>query len=108
MEISRREADMNFFKQVLVGDTADNFPGCPTIGNANAMFKKDSWIHAISDYQLWNLVIETFAKTAQKLPEKTPSALKMARCARILRGDEYNHETGQPILWEPPEEPSIW
>ena len=56
----------------------------------------------------YNNVIETLARIAKKLPDKTPSPLKMARCARILRAGEYDSVTEQPLLWTPPMEPARW
>ena len=35
--VSEMEANTAFYKQTLVGDTADNYPGCPGIGDKNKL-----------------------------------------------------------------------
>jgi DNA polymerase-1 len=42
-EVSRLEADRNFYGQVLTGDTSDNYPGCPGVGAVGAQKLLDTW-----------------------------------------------------------------
>ena len=90
VEIDEKEADYWFFYQTLVGDSTDNYKGCPTIGDkkARAILDKDC---------SWEAVVAAFEK--QGLSEAV--ALEQARLARILRDGEYDFETNEVRLWEP-------
>lgn len=87
--ISEREADKWFYTQTLIGDKADNYDGCPGIGEKTAekIFKKEG----VS----WGTVKKTFLRKG--LTEE--DALQQARVARILRDTEW--KDGKPILWSP-------
>lgn len=87
--ISEREADKWFYTQTLIGDKADNYDGCPGIGEKTAekIFKKEG----VS----WGTVKKTFLRKG--LTEE--DALQQARVARILRDTEW--KDGKPILWYP-------
>jgi len=89
---SEGEADYWHLFQTLTGDITDGYKGCPGIGpkTAEALLKANA--HAP-----WNAVIEAFKKA--KLTEE--DALLQARMARILRAEDYNLETKEPILWTP-------
>ena len=39
VKVTKWEADVAFYKQTLVGDSADNYPGCPGIGDKNKLFR---------------------------------------------------------------------
>ena len=86
--ITEEEADYNFLYQTLVGDTTDNYKGCPTIGDKKAR-------KILDEDCSWAAVKKTFAK--QNLNEFV--ALENARLARILRDGEFNFETKQVKLW---------
>lgn len=86
--ISEEEADYNFYYQTLVGDTTDNYKGCPTVGKVKAT-------KILEEESSWNSVVKAFEK--QGLDEDV--ALENARLARILRKGEYNIETGEVKLW---------
>lgn len=87
--ISEREADKWFYTQTLIGDKADNYDGCPGIGEKTAekIFNKEG----VS----WGTVKKTFLRKG--LTEE--DALQQARVARILRDTEW--KDGKPILWSP-------
>lgn len=89
-EITEAEADYNHLKQTLVGDTADNYKGCPSIGEVSAkkLLDKDP---------TWNCVLEAFKKKGLSETE----ALIQARVARILRADDYDFKAGCYIPWCP-------
>jgi len=88
--IDEQEADYWFFYQTLVGDTTDNYKGCPNVGDkkAKALLDKDC---------SWEAVVGAFEKAG--LSEQV--ALEQARLARILRHGEYNFETKEVSLWQP-------
>lgn len=88
--ITEEEANYWHFFQTLVGDPIDGYSGCPGAGKvgAKAILDKDP---------SWSSVVTAFKKKG--LDEDY--ALRQARCARILRYEDYNHETGEPILWNP-------
>lgn len=89
-EQTEEEADYMFYYQTLIGDTTDNYKGCPKVGSVTAhkLLGVDS---------SWNTVVEAFAK--QGLSEDV--ALEQARLARILRDGEYDTDTGKVKLWTP-------
>lgn len=88
--VSQEEADYWFYYQTLVGDSTDNYKGCPSIGDkkARAMLDKDC---------SWQTVVTAFEKAG--LSETV--AVEQARLARILRNGEYNFKTKEVSLWEP-------
>lgn len=88
--ISEQEADYNHLYQTLVGDTADNYKGCPGVGAVTA--KK-----ILDDNPTWEACVEQFVK--KKVTED--EALLQARVARILRKQDYDFKLKRPILWTP-------
>ena len=88
-------ANFAFYSQVMVGDTADNYPGCKGIGKVKAtqVLKKCK-----TEYEMWDAVLMTFLKAGFDLDY----AISQARCARILRPGEYDLETRSPQMWVPP------
>jgi len=88
--ITEGAADLFFMKQVLMGDPADGYPGCPGIGLKRAA-------DVLGSRPDWSLVVQAYQK--QKLTED--DAIKQARLARILRWSDWDDEKQQPILWSP-------
>jgi len=89
VEIDQEEADYHFLYQTLVGDSTDNYKGCPTVGDkkANALLEKDG--------ATWETVVKAF--DSKGLGEEV--AIENARLARILRDGEYNFKTKEVTLW---------
>jgi DNA polymerase-1 len=90
VEITEAEANYQFLYQTLIGDSTDNYKGCPTIGPKTAN-------KILSSGCTWEAVVEAFK--SKGLSEEV--ALENARLARILRDGEYNTETGEVYLWQP-------
>lgn len=88
--ITPQEADKWFYTQCLIGDTADNYTGCPGIGvkTAEKIFAKEG----VS----WNTVVRQFVRKGYG----EEYALQQARVARILRKGDIDAD-GKPILWTP-------
>jgi len=86
-------ADRYFYYQVLIGDSSDNYKGCPQVGPVKAEKILDA---AELDY--WPHVLAAFEKAGLGLEE----ALVQARCARILRTEDLNPDNMEPPLWNPP------
>lgn len=88
--ITEREADKWFFTQTLIGDKADNYDGCPGIGEKTAakIFEKEG----VS----WGTVKKQFIRRG--LTEE--DALQQARVARILRDTEVTKD-GKIRMWNP-------
>ena len=92
--ITPQEADWNFMYQVLMGDSTDGYPGCPSIGKARA---KDI-LGKPGDLpikEMWELVKLTYEKNGQTVDD----ALANARCARILRSEDYDFGKKEVKLW---------
>lgn len=81
-------ADYHFYFQTLVGDSTDNYKGCPKVGSVTAH-------KLLGDNCSWDTVVKAFAK--QGLSEAV--AIEQARLARILRDGEYDTDTGKVTLW---------
>jgi DNA polymerase-1 len=93
VEISKEAADYAFYKQVLTGDSTDNYKGCPSVGDKKA----DKVLELGYFGDPWKAIVKEYKK--QGLSEKV--ALENARLARILRHGEYNFETKTITLWKP-------
>lgn len=95
VKTSRTEADRFFFKQILTGDSTDGYPGCPGVGDKRA----DAILEGLSDLTaMWEAVVKAFSSKDLTIED----ALTQARCARILRPKEYNIQTKEVTLWQPP------
>lgn len=94
-EVSRLEADRAFYSQVLTGDSADNYPGCPGVGPVGA---QQALASCSTELEMWQAVLALYEK--KKLAE--PYVIQQARCARILRRGEYDMQAKTPLLWSPP------
>lgn len=90
VEISQEEADYMFYYQTLIGDSTDNYKGCPTVGDKTAR-------KILDEDSSWDAVVNTFQ--SKGLSEEV--ALENARLARILRDGEYDTDTGEVKLWTP-------
>ena len=89
-KISKKEADYNFYFQILKGDSTDNYKGCPTYGDVKA----SRVLSTSKNY--WETVVKCFL--GEGLTEK--DALVQARVARILRNTDYNFKKEIPKLWQ--------
>lgn len=91
LTIDERAADHQFFMQVLTGDSTDNYPGVPGIGEvkASAILSKpgDPWDNVLAAYRKAGLTEQ--------------DALIQARVARILRWSDWDNENQRPRLWTP-------
>ena len=92
---SKDQADYQFFYQVLVEDTVDNYKGCQGIGPISAGKILRENIGSTSD--MWEVVLEAFLKSGQGEEE----AIINARMARILRVGEFDIDTNIITLWTP-------
>ena len=89
ISITKKQANYNFYYQILVGDATDNYKGAPTYGEVKTKKTLDR------KKNLWSIVKECYKK--QGLTEE--DALVQARLARILRNTDYDFKKKQPILW---------
>ena len=90
VEISQEEADYMFYYQTLIGDSTDNYKGCPSVGDKTAR-------KILDEDSSWDAVLNAFK--IKNLSETV--ALENARLARILRDGEYDTTTGEVKLWTP-------
>lgn len=90
-EISEEQADYFWLSQTLTGDAADNYKGCPGVGEvkAKAILAKPG--------SAWENVRQAFLKAG--LTEE--DAVLQARLARILRFDDWDSANRLPRLWTP-------
>jgi 5'-3' exonuclease len=98
------EADRFWMYQTLVGDTIDNYKGCPGVGDKTATA-------ALKDCknldQMWDVVIDLYEAQFKKatyrekflLDSPEDEALLNARFARILRHGDF--QSGKIKLWHP-------
>lgn len=94
-EVTLPQADLAFYSQVLTGDAADGYPGCKGIGPVAA---SKALADCETEEQMWLAVQRAYLKAGHPVD----FAVQMARCARILRPGEYDHNRRMPRLWTPP------
>ena len=94
LKMSPEEAQEAFVKQILTGDAADGFPGCPGVGpvKAHQIYKS---IEDMNDW--WSPVVAAYEKAG--LAEE--DALTQARLAYILQYKNYDIKKREVKLWEP-------
>lgn len=88
-DITEEQANYWHLYQTLVGDVADNYKGCPKIGNVGAT-------KLLSNSATWETVVGAFEKAGLT----SDDALLQARLAYILRTE--NFKEGKILLWIPP------
>ena len=84
------DADRMFLTQSLTGDSTDGYYGCPKIGAVTAA-------KVLGPHPTWDAVVTAYLKAGLTAAD----ALQQARCARILRYDDWDQTTSTIILWEP-------
>lgn len=86
--VTEHEAERWHMMQTLMGDSTDNYPGCPGIGKVKAGKIIESG---------WRGVLEAF-----KLKGYSKKyAIVQARVAKILRAKDYNHKRKKVKAWKP-------
>ena len=86
-------ANYNFLIQVLVGDTADGYKGCPSIGQVKAQ----KLLNPVNKFEEnWNIVVDQFIKQGLTVDD----AYRQATLARILHYDEYDVRTQKVKYWD--------
>ena len=94
-QVSSWEGELAFYSQVLSGDTADNYPGCPKIGPVSALkILQNAKTHG----ECWRRILKTYATAGI---ENESYVIRQARLARLLRYGEFDAVNG-PTLWAPP------
>ncbi len=96
-EITQEEADRHHLYQTLIGDTVDNYTGCPGVGpvRAKAILAESA---GLSPKVRWEGVLRAFVDRGYD----QEYCLTQARVARILRAEDWDAETKEIKLWEPP------
>lgn len=102
--ISQHDADLFWMKQVLTGDTVDNYPGLRGIGHKRA---DELLVPVHEDYSdasveehldaLWRAVVDAYESKGQTEDD----AIVQAQLARILRYGDYLPKTNTINLWRP-------
>jgi DNA polymerase-1 len=90
--VTPQEAEKFFYSQILTGDRVDGYYGVPRCGPKTA----EAWL--ARKEPVWDIIILAYEKGGLTAEH----ALANARCARILRGDDYNFDTKEVTLWVPP------
>lgn len=93
-KFSEDEANVNWLRQCMTGDTIDNYKGIPGVGEVKAE-KCLPKPEALS--LMWPKVVSMYSKAGLK----EDNAILMARLARILRAGDYDFNKKEVKLWEP-------
>ena len=109
VEVTEVEANRRLYQQILCGDSADGYKGCPGVGEKHKLFSQERWNKPNNtEAKFWELCLMQFAKSEKLMKargiDEVPfaHAITMARCARILRPGEYNFVEKRPVLWRGP------
>jgi DNA polymerase-1 len=98
-EVTEEEADREHMLHTLIGDRTDGYPGAPGIGKVRAarLLEEPAWTKpgGWDEADAWAAVIGAYQGDEE-------AALANARCARILRAEDFDFATRLPILWTPP------
>lgn len=89
-DTTKEEAFYFHMYQTLIGDTADNYKGCPKIGEVRAK-------RILDEECSWEAVVRAYKANGSNEEE----ALVNARLAFILQKGYYNKKTKEVKLWTP-------
>ena len=93
--VNKEQGFMWHMMQTLMGDSTDNYPGCPGVGPKKAKKILDDPPFA-NPCETWHAVVSAFVRKG-----KTPDdALIQARVAKILQAEDW--VDGKVKLWDPP------
>lgn len=99
VRISEAEADYWHLYQTLVGDSTDNYKGCPGIGPKKAEAALFAYAPPWGTVrEAWDIVCGLYR--SKGLTES--DALVQARVARICRTSDYDFKRKEVKLWTPP------
>ena len=102
--VTPEDALRRFYEQVLSGDTVDNIPGCPGIGEVNAKRIVDKFnLHDETD--CWQRIVSKYGEQMRKKRDwcsPLDIATIQARLVRILQPGEYDTTNRTVNLWTPP------
>src|SRR5678816_4100906 len=97
--LTEQQARINFWRQVITGDSTDNIPGCHKLGKAAALRLIEA---DFNDAQAYGVALLAYAENMKKYPEHhhphtdpRAAVLENARLLYMLR-----HPTDE---WQPPE-----
>lgn len=96
VQVSEVEADRYFMQQVITGDSTDGYPGAKGVG------PKSKFVLALAECktakEMWAQV-----KAAYESKGFTEQdAIIQARCARILRANDWDFQGRKVRYWNPP------
>lgn len=91
------EANRKFFTQVLTGDSTDGYPGCRGVG-PKSPFVEALAIRCSTPREMWAQVVAAYASKGFTEAD----AIVQARCARILRAQDWDFQNKRVRLWSPP------
>ena len=94
-EVHEDEANLNWMRQVLMGDAIDGYTGIPKVGTkrSETILPKPEPLPV-----LWRLVLDAYERANLDLKY----AVATARLAYILRNGDYDRATST-VLWREPE-----
>lgn len=80
------------WRQVLTGDSTDNYSGCPGIGPKKA----DAILDGMNIGNCWERILAAYEKAGLTSEDMAVQV----NVARILTAADYNFKTGTPKLWQ--------
>jgi DNA polymerase-1 len=95
-KISRVAAARFFYTQIITGDPTDNYPGARGVGEKSAEVL--SLKTTARECDMWNIALSAYYRKGQTKDD----AVTQARVARICQHTDYNYDTKEVILWNPP------
>ena len=98
--VSKDYAERFTYQQYLSGDPTDSIAGCPGVGEVNAR-RIAAGLNLDAPVDCWEAVVRTYEQKG-KVEQPSETALLQARLIRILRHGEYDFDTHQVKLWNPP------
>lgn len=88
------------YQQYLSGDSTDNIPGCPGVGEVGAR-KIAATLPIDKPVDCWQEIVRTY-ETKGKVEHPSDAATLQARLVRVMRHGEYEFSTHTVRPWTPP------
>ena len=98
-EVSEQQARHKFWLQTLVGDSTDDIPGCPTIGDKRGAAALEG---CTTDVEYWEKIVSTYEKQLKTREDAEKAAVLTANLVRIMRHGDYDWKTSTVSEWTPP------